>query len=158
MVFCWWSSLGWAFTAEAQRTRRGRREREGMSEHVNQITQAVIGAAMEVHRALGPGLLESAYQKCLCRELTVQGVPFECERPLPLEYKDIRLECGYRLDLLVASSVVVEVKSVEALAPIHEAQLLTYLRLGGSQVGLLINFNVPLLKQGIRRKVIGFNE
>ena len=129
-----------------------------MSEHVNQITQAVIGAAMEVHRALGPGLLESAYQKCLCRELTVRGIPFECERPLPLEYKDIRLECGYRLDLLVASSVVVEVKSVEALAPIHEAQLLTYLRLGGWQVGLLINFNVPLLKQGIRRKVIGFNE
>ena len=129
-----------------------------MSEHVNQITQAVIGAAMEVHRALGPGLLESAYQKCLCRELTVRGIPFECERPLPLEYKDIRLECGYRLDLLVASSVVVEVKSVEALAPIHEAQLLTYLRLGGWQVGLLINFNVPILKQGIRRKVIGFNE
>ncbi|MDT5123250.1 MAG: hypothetical protein QOC96_2732 [Acidobacteriota bacterium] len=129
-----------------------------MKGHVNQITQGVIGAAMEVHRALGPGLLESAYQKCLCRELTIRGIPFECERPLPLEYKDIRLECGYRLDLLVASSVVVEVKSVEALAPIHEAQLLTYLRPGGWQVGLLINFNVPLLKQGIRRKVIGLDE
>lgn len=128
-----------------------------MSGHINQITQSVIGAAMEVHRALGPGLLESAYNQCLCRELTVRGIPFERERPLPLEYKGIRLECGYRLDLLVAGSVVVEVKSVEALAPIHEAQLLTYLRLGGWQVGLLINFNVPILKQGIRRKVIGFD-
>jgi GxxExxY protein len=128
-----------------------------MSGHINQITQSVIGAAMEVHRALGPGLLESAYQQCLCRELAVHGIPFERERPLPLEYKGIRLECGYRLDLLVSGSVVVEVKSVEALAPIHEAQLLTYLRLGGWQVGLLINFNVPILKQGIRRKVIGFD-
>jgi GxxExxY protein len=128
-----------------------------MSGQINQITQAVIGAAMEVHRALGPGLLESAYQECLCRELTVRGISFERERPLPLEYKGIRLECGYRLDLLVASSVVVEVKSVEALAPVHEAQLLTYLRLGGWQVGLLINFNVPILKQGIRRKVLGFD-
>jgi GxxExxY protein len=128
-----------------------------MNGQVNQITQAVIGAAMEVHRTLGPGLLESAYQQCLCRELTVRGIPFERECPLPLEYKGIRLECGYRLDLLVAGSVVVEVKSVEALAPIHEAQLLTYLRLGGWQVGLLINFNVPILKQGIRRKVIGFD-
>jgi len=128
-----------------------------VSGHINQITQSVIGAAMEVHRALGPGLLESAYNQCLCRELTVRGIPFERERPLPLEYKGIRLECGYRLDLLVAGSVVVEVKSVEALAPIHEAQLLTYLRLGGWQVGLLINFNVPILKQGIRRKVIGFD-
>ena len=128
-----------------------------MGGHINEITQAVIGAAMEVHRTLGPGLLESAYQECLCRELTVRGIPFERERPLPLEYKSIRLECGYRLDLLVAGSVVVEVKSVETLAPIHEAQLLTYLRLGGWQVGLLINFNVPVLKQGIRRKVIGFD-
>ncbi|MFN2596893.1 MAG: GxxExxY protein [Pyrinomonadaceae bacterium] len=126
--------------------------------HLNRITQAIIGAAMEVHNRLGPGLLESAYQECLCREFAVRGIPFERERPLPLEYKGTRLECGYRLDLLVSGSVVVEVKSVEAIAPVHEAQLLTYLRLGGWQVGLLINFNVPLLKQGIRRRVLGFDD
>jgi GxxExxY protein len=127
-------------------------------EQINQLTRAVIGAAMEVHRTLGPGLLESAYQQCLCRELEVRGVPFERERPLPLEYKGVHCECGYRLDLLIAGAVVVEIKSVEALAPIHEAQLLTYLRLGGWKVGLLINFNVPTLKQGIRRKVLAFDE
>ena len=126
--------------------------------HPNQITQAIIGAAMDVHRALGPGSLESAYQECLCRELVVRGIPFERERPLPLEYKGVRLECGYRLDVLIANAVVVEIKSVEALAPIHESQLLTYLRLGGWQVGLLINFNVEVLKQGIRRKVLNFRE
>jgi GxxExxY protein len=122
------------------------------------MTEAVIGAAMEVHRALGPGLLESAYQECLCRELTVRSIPFERQRPLPLEYKGISLECGYHLDLVVADALVIEVKSVEAIAPVHEAQLLTYLRLGGWKVGLLINFNVPLLKQGIRRKVLGLDE
>jgi GxxExxY protein len=94
----------------------------------------------------------------LCRELEVRGVSFERERPLPLEYKGIRLECGYRLDLLVANSIVVEVKSVEALAPIHESQLLTYLRLGGWRIGLLVNFNVEVLKQGIRRKVLNFDD
>lgn len=129
-----------------------------MLNHLNQITQAVIGAAMEVHRQLGPGLLESAYQECLCREFTIRGIPFEREHPLPVEYKGTRLECGYRLDVLVARAVVVEVKSVEVIAPVHEAQLLTYLRLGGWKVGLLINFNVPILKQGIRRKVQGFYE
>ena len=127
-----------------------------MSQRINAITQAVIGAAMEVHRTLGPGLLESAYQECLCRELSVRGIPFERERALPVEYKNVRLECGYRLDLLVAGAVVVEVKAVEAIAPVHEAQLLTYLRLGGWRVGLLINFNVVLLKQGIRRKIVGY--
>lgn len=129
-----------------------------MDSHLNQITQAVIGAAMEVHRALGPGLLESAYHECLCRELMVRGIPFERERPLALEYKGVRLECGYRLDLLVAGSVVIEVKSVEELAPVHEAQLITYLKLGGWKVGLLTNFNVTMLKQGIRRKVMHFAE
>jgi GxxExxY protein len=128
-----------------------------LNPQVNRITEAIIGAAIEVHRALGPGLLESAYQECLCRELTVRGVPFERERPLPLEYKGIRLECGYRLDLLVSNAVIVEIKSVEALAPVHEAQLLTYLRLGGWRVGLLINFNVEVLKQGIRRKIVGWD-
>ena len=105
---------------------------------------------------LGPGLLESAYQECLSRELTVRGIPFEREYPLPLEYKGIRLQCGYRLDLLVAGAVVVEVKAVETIAPVHEAQLLTYLRLGGWRMGLLINFNVPILKQGIRRKIMSY--
>jgi len=121
-----------------------------MYAHVNDITHAVIGAAIEVHRSLGPGLLESAYHECLCQELLLRGVPFEYERKLPLEYKGIKLECGYRVDLLVAGLVVIEVKSIEAIAPIHEAQLLTYLRLGGWKVGLLINFNVVVLKDGIR--------
>ncbi|MDT4953167.1 MAG: hypothetical protein QOJ02_1305 [Acidobacteriota bacterium] len=109
------------FTTETQRAQRGHRE---LIPQINKVTEAIIGAAIEVHRTLGPGLLESAYCECLCRELSVRGVAFEREKPLPLEYKGIRLECGYRLDLLVAGSVVVEVKSVEALAPIHEAQLL----------------------------------
>jgi GxxExxY protein len=128
-----------------------------MIESINQITRVVVDAAMEVHRRLGPGLLESAYHECLCRELMLRGVPFERERPLPVEYKNVRLECGYRLDLLVGGMVVVEVKAVEALAPVHEAQLLTYLRLGGWRVGLLINFNVPVLKEGIRRKIVGYD-
>lgn len=123
---------------------------------MNNITSSVIGAALEVHNSLGPGLLESAYCECLGRELTVRQIPFEKERPLPVEYKGVRLECGYRLDFLVAKSVVVEVKAVEGLALVHEAQLLTYLRLGGWRVGLLIDFNVPVLKDGIRRKVLGY--
>jgi GxxExxY protein len=128
-----------------------------MIESINQITRAVIDAALEVHRKLGPGLLESAYHECLCRELLLRGIPFERERPLVVEYKSVRLECGYRLDLLIADKVVVEIKAVEALAPVHEAQLLTYLRLGGWRVGLLINFNVPVLKEGIRRKIVGYD-
>ena len=128
-----------------------------MGGHLNQLTESIIGAAMEVHRSLGPGLLESVYQECLCREFLVRGIPFERERALPLEYKGVRLECGYRLDMLVANAVVVEVKAIEAIAPVHEAQVLTYLRLGGWQVGLLINFNMAALRQGIRRKVLGFN-
>jgi len=125
---------------------------------VNQLTEAIIGAAIDVHRALGPGLLESAYEECLCRELALRQLPFARQRPLPVEYKGLHLDCGYRLDLLVADTVVVEVKAVESLLPIHEAQLLTYLKLGGWQVGLLINFNVPILKQGIRRRVLGLKE
>jgi GxxExxY protein len=122
----------------------------------NQLTHEIIGAAIEVHRKLGPGLLESAYRKCLCRELFLKGIGFEYEYPLPLEYKGIRLECGYRIDILVGGLVVVEVKSVEALAPIHDAQLLTYLRIGGWRLGLLINFNVDVLKNGIHRKILGY--
>jgi len=125
---------------------------------VNEITQEVIGAAIAVHRALGPGLLESAYQECLCQELALRGVPFERQVPLPLEYRGIHCECGYRLDILIGDVVVVEVKSIEAIAPIHLAQLLTYLRLGGWNVGLLINFNVVVLKEGIRRRVLGLKE
>ena len=123
---------------------------------INQITRSVIGAAIEVHRQLGPGLLESSYRECLCRELLLRGIPFEREKPLPLEYKGIHLGCGYRLDLVVDESVVVEIKAIEALAPIHEAQLLTYLRIGGWRLGLLINFNVAVLKNGIRRRILGY--
>ncbi len=121
---------------------------------MNTITEQIIGAAIEVHKALGPGLLESAYEECLCRELDLRGVPFERQLALPVRYKGSALDCGYRLDLLVASSVVVEIKSVESLQPIHDAQLLTYLKLGGWKLGLLINFNVPLLKDGIHRRVL----
>ena len=118
-----------------------------------ETTGQIIGAAIEVHKQLGPGLLESTYQACLCHELELRGISFECQKPLPLEYKGIKLECGYRIDLLVAGLVIVEIKLVEALAPIHEAQLLTYLKLTGVKVGLLINFNVVVLKEGIRRLV-----
>jgi GxxExxY protein len=116
-------------------------------------TGDVIGAAIEVHRALGPGLLESAYEECLCRELTLRQMPFARQVPLPVEYKGVQLDCSYRLDLLVASSIVVEIKSVSALSPIHSAQLLTYM-LGPWPLGLLINFNVPLLRAGIRRMIL----
>lgn len=123
---------------------------------LNQITRAVIGAAIEVHRALGPGLLESAYEECLCRELALRQIPFERQIPLLLAYKDVRLECGYRLDLLVCGKVVVEIKAVDEILPVHEAQLLTYMKLGGWRIGLLINFNVKVLKDGIRRRILGF--
>jgi len=119
-----------------------------------ETTDKIIGADIEVHTCLGPGLLESAYQHCLARELTLRGVPYQAEVPLPIEYKGETLECGYRLDLLVAHKVIVELKSVETLLPIHEAQLLTYLRLAKRRVGLLINFNVPVLKNGLVRRVL----
>jgi GxxExxY protein len=121
--------------------------------NVNDLTSQIIGAAIEVHRALGPGLLESAYAVCLRRELVLRAVNFEKELALPLEYKGVKLDCGYRLDLVVEHLVVVEIKAIDGLAPIHDAQLLTYLRLGGWPVGLLINFNVPVLKDGVRRLV-----
>ncbi len=118
------------------------------------LTEQIIGAAMEVHRALGPGLLESAYQACLAREFTLRHLPFEKEKPVPVEYKGVNLDCGYRMDFVVADKVVVELKAVEALEPVHEAQLLTYLRLTGYKIGLLLNFNVQVLRQGIRRRVL----
>lgn len=125
---------------------------------LNSITEQIIGAAMEVHRALGPGLLESAYEGCLCRELTLRSVRFERQRPLPVEYKGGKLDCGYRLDLLVGDAVVVEIKAVSTIEPIHEAQLLTHLKLGGWPVGLSLNFNVPMLRSGIKRLVNHFPE
>ena len=117
----------------------------------------MIGASIEVHRAIGPGLLESAYAQCLCYELSSRKLPFALEVPLPVLYKGLKLDGGYRVDLVVADTVV-EVKAVERLTPLHEAQLLTYLRLGGWKAGLLINFNVPLLRDGIVRRVLGLQE
>jgi len=124
----------------------------------NTLTDQVIGASIEIHKKLGPGLLESAYRECLARELLIRNIPFEREVAVPVVYKGVHLECGYRLDFLIAERLVVEVKSVEALAKVHEAQLITYLSLGGWQVGLLINFNEFLLKDGIRRKVFNYSE
>lgn len=122
---------------------------------VGTLTEQVIGAAIEVHRALGPGLLESAYRECLCHELKLKGIPFRREGSLPLNYKGMTLDGGYRLDLLVANTVLLELKAVAKLLPIHEAQLLTYLRLQSLQIGLLINFNVAVLRNGIKRLVNG---
>jgi GxxExxY protein len=123
---------------------------------VNEITEAIIGAAIEVHRTLGAGLLESAYEECLCRELTLRGIGYERQVALPVLYKGAKLDCGYRLDIVVESLVIVEIKALDQLLPIHDAQLLTYLRLSGKQVGLLVNFNVPVLKAGLKRMVNGF--
>ncbi len=119
------------------------------------LSSIIVGAAIEVHRHLGPGLLESVYEECLCRELRLREITFERQVALPLEYKGFPLDCGYRLDLIVGSLVVVELKAVEKLDPIHEAQLLTYLRLSGLWLGLLVNFNVPVLRSGIKRLVLG---
>ncbi len=124
-------------------------------ERLNRITERIIGAAIQIHRTLGPGLLESAYVTCLAYELKKAGFEVEEQKPLPLVYEEVKLECGYRIDLMVGHSVVLEVKSVEALAPVHEAQTLTYLRLSGCKLALLINFNVTVLKDGIRRFING---
>jgi len=121
----------------------------------NDISGKIIGAAIEVHRKLGPGLLESAYEECLCCEMALRGIKFERQVPLPLNYKGVDLDCGYRLDLLVEDKVIVELKSIETLEPIHDAQLLTYLRLRNAWLGLIINFNVIMLKDGVRRLVNG---
>jgi GxxExxY protein len=118
---------------------------------LNQLTEQIIGAAMEVHRHLGPGLLESAYEECLCYELNERGIHFERQVAIPISYKTLKLACNYRLDLLVENRVVVEVKAIDQILPVHPAQLLTYLKATNKQLGLLINFQVPLLKQGIRR-------
>lgn len=117
------------------------------------IARAAIGAAMSVHRTLGPGLLESVYEICLAHELERRGHRVLKQTPMPVVYETVKLDAGYRIDLVVDSDVIVEVKAVEALAPVHEAQVLTYLRLSGRRLGLLINFNVALLKQGIKRMI-----
>ena len=120
---------------------------------INGLTEKIIGAAIEVHKTLGPGLLESAYEGCLAHELSLAGISFDRQVPLSVSYKSLQLDCGYRLDFLIEKMVVLELKAVEGLQPIHEAQLLTYLKLGGWPIGLLINFNVPVLKNGIKRMV-----
>jgi GxxExxY protein len=109
---------------------------------------------MRVHRRLGPGLLEQAYKRCLCHELDLAGIPYQCEADVPLDYDGTRLDCGYRADMIVASQVMLEVKSVERISPLHEAQLLTYIRLSGCRVGLLLNFNTVALREGIRRRIV----
>ena len=118
---------------------------------INKLTGEIIGAAIEVHKVLGPGLLESAYEECLCYELMLRKNPLERQKELPIEYKGIQLDCGYRMDLVVAEMVIVELKACDNLMPIHEAQLLTYLKLTNMKIGLLINFNVSVLKDGIKR-------
>jgi GxxExxY protein len=118
------------------------------------LTEQIIGAAIEVHRETGPGLLESAYEECLCYELSQAGIAFRRQVPLPLKYKTIRLDCGYIVDLLVADSVLIELKAIDSVHPIHEAQLLTYLKISGFRVGPILNFNVTVLKDGIVRRVL----
>lgn len=117
----------------------------------DELSNKVIGCAIEVHRNLGPGLLESTYEQCLAHELKIEGMPFKLQYPLPVEYKGIKLDCGYRIDLLVDNSLIVELKSVDNVLPIHQAQLLTYMKLSGIKIGLLMNFNVKYMKNGIKR-------
>ena len=120
----------------------------------NDLTHQLIGAAIEVHKLLGPGLLESAYEECLAREFALRKIPFERQKPVRVVYKDVKLECGYRIDFLVGGQIVVELKAIEAIAPVHEAIVLTYLWLSGCKLGLLINSDVAALKEGIRRFVL----
>jgi GxxExxY protein len=118
------------------------------------LSEQIIGFAIEVHRGLGPGLLESAYEECLCFELKTAGLPFARQVPLPVVYKSVKLDCGYRMDIVVDRRLVIELKTVERLLPVHDAQLLTYLKLGGLRTGLLLNFHSPVLREGIKRLVL----
>lgn len=120
----------------------------------DELSNQVIGCALEVHRNLGPGLLESTYEQCLAYELKTVGISFKLQHPLPVEYKNIKLDCGYRIDVLIDDSIIVELKSVDKILPIHQAQLLTYMKLSNISIGLLINFNVKYLKDGIKRMVL----
>ena len=121
----------------------------------NDVSRLVIGAAIDVHRAMGPGLLESVYHECFKHELGIRNIPYETEVQIKAKYKGLEFECAYRMDIVVSKSVVLELKVVERLLPVHEAQLLSYLRLTGNRLGLLINFNTPILKSGIKRVVNG---
>ena len=121
------------------------------NDNINILTGEVIGSAIEVHKTLGPGLLESTYEECLCRELTLRNIAYDRQKALPIHYKGVDLDCGYRLDIVVENRVIIELKACDELKPIHEAQLLTYLKLTGIKIGLLINFNVSVLKEGIKR-------
>jgi GxxExxY protein len=140
------------FTAKAQRTQRRTMEKT----EIDLLSKKIIGAAIEVHKVLGPGLLESVYEECLCHELNLNKIGYERQFILPVVYKDIKLDGGYRLDIVVEKSILLELKSVEIILPIHEAQLLTYLKLSGIKLGMLLNFNVPYMKDGIKRMVYGF--
>ena len=124
-----------------------------MSGPINDLTHRIIGLAMRVHRRLGPGLLESVYERCLCHELGKNELPYTRQVDLPLDYDEVRIDCGYRADIIVSDLVLLELKSIEHILPLHEAQLLTYLRLSGCRVGLLFNFNTVPLKDGIRRRI-----
>lgn len=134
-----------------------RKELEGyihkMLKEEDRLSKEIIGAAIEVHRHLGSGLLESAYEECLCKEFEIRNIAFERQKPLALSYKGIKLDCGYKLDIVVEGLVILELKSVNRIEPIYEAQLLTYLKLSGLKLGILVNFNVPVLKKGIKRIV-----
>jgi GxxExxY protein len=131
------------------------RDTEAQRKTLNDFSQRVIGLCIEVHRVLGPGLLESAYEAALAHELSLARIPFQKQVNLPLDYKGVKLDCGYRLDFIIANDLIVELKAVQEILPVHKAQLLTYLKLNQKTLGLLINFNVPLLKDGIERVVIG---
>jgi GxxExxY protein len=120
---------------------------------INELSSKIIGAAIEVHKALGPGLLESAYEECLCHELSLRGFSFERQKPLPVVYKGKQLDCGYRLDLVVAKAIIIELKCCERIEPIHKARLLTYLKISGLQLGVLLNFNTLMMRDGIVRVV-----
>lgn len=121
---------------------------------IDKLSNQIIGSAIEIHRNLGPGLLEAAYQQCLAYELSSNDIEFTLEHPIPLKYKNIAIDCAFRADIVVSNSIIIELKSVDKLLPIHEAQLMTYLKLTGLKLGLLINFNVPLLKDGIKRMIL----
>ena len=125
---------------------------------INKLSNKVIGAAIEVHKTLGPGLLESAYEQCLCHELNLEGISFERQKELPVVYKQIKLDCGYRLDVIVENQIILELKACTKIEPIHKAQLLTYLKLSDLNIGLLLNFNVPILRDGIVRVVNKLSE
>ncbi|MEK7723742.1 MAG: GxxExxY protein [Acidobacteriota bacterium] len=120
-------------------------------QRINQITEKIIGCAISVHRVLGPGLLESAYEECLCYELSQASLNFERQVPLPVIYKGVKLDCGYRMDIVVEDLVIIEIKAVEKILPVHEAQILSYLKLYNKKLGLLLNFHVPVLKNGMKR-------